>query len=201
VVEVKRTLTLLAMAVVLGLTGCERAVTPTPTGSPTPPGGQSAAPTGSPTNTAASPATWSSQPVAVNKTVTVPPVPRLTAIRSGQHSDEGYDRVVFDFVSVLPGYDVRYVDTVTADGSGQPVTVPGQRHLKIVFRPTQAHDDSGGSQVARSATLDLPMLKAYAITGDFEGVVTVVLGLNQMAGFRIVELPGTPGRVAIDVAT
>jgi hypothetical protein len=129
----------------------------------------------------------------------VPPVPRVTAIRSAAHSDEGYDRIVFDFVSVLPGYDIRYVDTVIADGSGLPVNVPGRRYLKVTFRPAQAHDDSGAG-VPRSMTLDLPMLKAYAITGDFEGVLTVVLGLDDQVGFRIVELPGTPGRIALDVA-
>lgn len=126
-------------------------------------------------------------------------MPRVTAIRSGAHSDEGYDRIVFDFVSVLPGYDIRYVDTVIADGSGLPVSVPGRRYLKVTFRPAQAHDDSGVG-VPRSMTLGLPMLKAYAITGDFEGVLTVVLGLDDQVGFRIVELPGIPGRIAIDVA-
>ena len=135
----------------------------------------------------------------VDRSVAVPPVPRLTAIRSAAHSDEGYDRVVFDFVSVLPGYDIRYVDVITADGSGLPVTVPGRYHLKVTFRPAQAHDDEGG-QVERSMTLGLRMLKAYAITGDFEGVLTVVLGLDGAVGFRVIELPGTPGRIAIDVA-
>jgi hypothetical protein len=50
-------------------------------------------------------------------------------------------------------------------------------------------------------TLGLPMLKAYAITGDFEGVLTVVLGLDAVVGFRVVELPGAPGRIAVDVAS
>lgn len=196
-----RRLLLVAVAFAVGLTGCGRA-TPAP-GGPTPGGptstGASSTP-GQPTATTSAPTTWNSQPVTVTRNVAVPPVPRLTAIRSAAHSDEGYDRVVFDFVSVLPGYDIRYVDVVIADGSGLPVTVPGRSHLKITFRPAQAHDDSGGGQVERSMTLGLPMLKAYAITGDFEGVLTVVLGLDDVVGFRVTELPGTPGRIAIDVA-
>jgi hypothetical protein len=189
------TVVVFAMGVAIGVTGCQRSGTPTP--------GGTAGPTATPTPTASAtdaPATWSSQPQTVTHNVAVPPVPRLTAIRSAQHTADGYDRVVFDFVSTLPGYDIRYVDTVIADGSGLPVTVPGQRWLRIVFRPAQAHDDAGG-QVARSATLDLPMLKAYAITGDFEGVLTVVLGLGGPAGYRVTELPGTPGRISIDVAS
>jgi hypothetical protein len=138
-------------------------------------------------------------PVTVARNVAVPPVPRMTAIRSAGHPDERYDRVVFDFVSVLPGYDIRYVDVVTADGSGLPVTVPGRYHLRLTFRPAQAHDEQGGGP-ERSMTLGLPMLKAYAITGDFEGVLTIVLGLDGAVGFRVVELPGTPGRIALDVA-
>lgn len=192
--------TLAVAAIALGLAGCENA------GTPPPPGGSSTPSIGSPTATATttagpSPSAWSSQPVTVTKNVPVPPVPRLTGIRSAQHSDEGYDRVVFDFVSVLPGYQIRYVDTVIAEGSGLPVTVPGRRFLQIVFRPAQAHDDSGGQAVPRSMTLGYPMLKAYAITGDFEGVLTVVLGLDDTVGFRVIELPGTPGRISIDVAS
>jgi hypothetical protein len=41
------------------------------------------------------------------------------------------------------------------------------------------------------------MLKAYRIVGDFEGVVTVALGLDDVVGFRVGELPG---RLYIDVA-
>lgn len=147
------------------------------------------------------PSTWSSGPQVVNRSIPVPPVPRLLRIRSAAHPEAGYDRIVFDFQRVLPGYDIRYVDTVIADGSGQPVPMPGRRFLQIVFRPAQAHDDSGGQTVTpRSQTLSYPMLKAYAITGDFEGVLTVHLGLDDVVGYRVGELPGEPGRVYIDVA-
>jgi hypothetical protein len=42
------------------------------------------------------------------------------------------------------------------------------------------------------------MLRAYAIAGDFEGHVSVALGLNATAGYRVGELPG---RIYLDVAT
>src|SRR5690606_31274954 len=151
--------------------------------------------------TTATTSDWTSSPLVVDRTVPVPPVPRLIGIRSAPHSEDGYDRITFDFESVLPGYEVRYVDHPVEDGSGEPVIIDGRRYLQIVFRPAQAHDDSGsGSVTPRSATLNYPMLKAYAISGDFEGVVTVVLGLDDVVGFRVGELPGTPGRIYVDVA-
>jgi hypothetical protein len=137
----------------------------------------------------------------VDKTVAVPPVPRLIGIRSAPHPTEGYDRIVFDFSSTLPGYDVRYVDQPIADGSGEPVAVPGRRFLQIVLRPAQAHNDSGTQAVTpRAKTLNYPMLRAYAITGDFEATLTVALGLDDVVGFRVGELPGVPGRIYVDVA-
>ena len=50
------------------------------------------------------------------------------------------------------------------------------------------------------ATLDHPMLRGYVITGDFEAVLNVALGLDDVVGFRVGEIPGAPGRVYVDVA-
>jgi hypothetical protein len=41
------------------------------------------------------------------------------------------------------------------------------------------------------------MIEAYAVTGDFEAVVTVVLGLDDVVAYRVGELPG---RIYVDVA-
>lgn len=103
---------------------------------------------------------------------------------------------MFDFAGPLPGYDVRYVNQVIADGSGQVVSMPGRRYLQIVFTPAQGHDDAGHA-VTRRVNYDFPMLKGYVVAGDFEGVFTVALGLDDVVGFRIGELPGL---IYIDVA-
>lgn len=182
---------------------------PGPTASGTSPAATSPAPTSpaptSPSSTGPEPTgsvgEWSSSPLIVERSVPVPPVPRLLGIRSAPHSESGYDRITFDFASLLPGYEVRYVDQPVAAGSGEPVDIAGRRYLQITFHPAQAHDDSGTQSVTpRSATLDYPMLKAYAISGDFEGVLTIVLGLDDVVGFRVGELPGAPGRIYLDVA-
>jgi hypothetical protein len=156
-------------------------------------GGGSPAITDAPTSTP-----WRSDPVTVRRDIPVPPVPVLVNIRSAAHPAGGYDRIVFDFQGRLPGYDIRYVSRVIADGSGEPVSVPGRRFLQIRFTPAQAHTDAGEATVTqRSRTLDYPMMRAYAIVGDYEAVLTVAVGLDDVVGFRVGELPG---RIYIDVA-
>jgi hypothetical protein len=141
---------------------------------------------------------WKSDPVIVQRNVSVPPVPVLTAIRAATHSGEGYDRIVFDFQGVLPGYEIRYVPEVRGDPSDLPVNVPGRGFLQVTFRPAQAHTDAGQATVTpRAQTLNYPMMKAYAIVGDFEAVLTIAIGLDDVVGFRVGEMPG---RIYLDVA-
>ncbi|HEU4422959.1 MAG TPA: hypothetical protein VFR67_10555 [Pilimelia sp.] len=141
--------------------------------------------------------TWTSGPTTVRHDVPVPPVPRITGVRSAAHPDEGFDRIVFDIAGRIPGYQIRYVDEPIQDPSGRPANVPGRRFLQIRLEPAQAHTDGGQATQPRARTVNYPMLEAWAITGDFEGVVTVVLGLDDVVGYRVGELPG---RIYIDVA-
>lgn len=128
-------------------------------------------------------------------------VARLFRIRSAPHPDDGYDRIVFDIDGELPGYTVNYVDEVRQDGSGDLVEVPGRRYLLVTFFPAAAHSDDGHSLVSpRSRELDYPMMRGYVVVGDFEGYVTVAIGLDGVVGFRVGEIPGDPGRIYIDVA-
>jgi hypothetical protein len=161
----------------------------------TPPASTSTEPTAA---SGGGPAAWASDPVKVDRdNLPVPPVPVLTNVRSAAHTTEGFDRIVFDFQGALPGYEARYVSEVVEDGSGRTVTMPGRRFLQITLRPAQAHTDAGAVTAPRAKTLNHPMLKAYAIVGDFEGVVSVALGLDDVVGFRVGVLPG---RIYIDVA-
>lgn len=167
------------------------------TGTPSPsaptssaePGGSGAA---TPTHAA-----WGSGPVVVEHHPPVPPVPVVTGIRYAAHPRDGYDRIVFDIAGGLPGYSVRYVSHVRADPSDRPVSVPGRRHLLVVLNPAQAHRDSGGSTVTGVHRVNLPMLKSYAVIGDDEGYVSIALGLDDVVGYRVGELPG---RIYLDVA-
>jgi hypothetical protein len=190
--------------------------TPTPgsgTASPPVAGPPMAGPSGAPTAEATPPTggappvagpdvpAWTTGPATVTREVGAGSLPQLLRIRSAAHPDEGYDRIVFDFAQELPGYEVRYVDEVRRDGSGSPVTMPGRRYLLVRFHPAQAHTDAGTPLVSPTRdTVDHPMLRGYVLVGDFEGYVTVALGLDDVVGFRVGELPGAPGRIYVDVA-
>jgi hypothetical protein len=124
-------------------------------------------------------------------------VPVVLRVRSAAHPAEGYDRIVFDVRGALPGYTVRYVDEVRADPSDRPVTVPGRRFLLVVFTPAQAHTHDGTATVKGTNRLDLPMMRGYAVVGDYEGHVSIAIGLDGIVGYRVGELPG---RIYLDVA-
>jgi hypothetical protein len=179
------------------------AATPTPTGTSVSAGMPSVGSPGVTPTTAAAPGQttpglkWTTGPVVRPPQVSVPPVPMLVDIRTAAHP--GFDRIVFEFQGQLPGYDIRYVSQVIEDGSGETVQMPGRRFLLIRFEPTNAHDEAGHGTAPRSATVNLPMLRAYRMVGDFEAVVSVALGLDDTVGFRVGELSG-PNRVYLDVA-
>lgn len=139
---------------------------------------------------------WTSGPTVVVRDLAVPPVPQLEHVRAAAHTSEGFDRIVFDFDGRLPGYQIRYVPTVVEDASGKTVAMPGRRYLQVVLRPAQAHDE-GEHAVTGRHDLGFPMLKGYVVAGDFEGVVTIALGLDDVVGYRVGELPG---HLYIDVA-
>jgi len=137
---------------------------------------------------------WRPVPVGVTRHVAAPVMPVITGVRTAAHPECGYDRLVLDITGPRPSFEVRYVPRVTADPSGKPIILPGQRYLLITFQPAKAQfisGDSSGRSTARMApALGYPVLKGYALAGDFEGVFTLALGLDGPASIRIGELPG-----------
>ena len=175
----------------------------TPPGPTGPPGSTVAPPPGTSTPGSGDPGggDWTSGPLTVTHEIAIPPVPMFIGIRSAPHPDQGFDRIVFDITGPLPGYTVRYVDEVRQDGSGELVTMPGRRYLLIVFSPAQAHTEDGTALISLGRVdLDYPMLRGYVLVGDFEGQVSVALGLDDVVGYRVGELPGNPARIYLDVA-
>lgn len=200
-------LPLLAITVIFGAVGCESAATPSGPATPPPaaspastgPGGPSATPTSTPTAKQLNcPGGWRTGPLTVARKVGVPPVPVATGIRIGTHSDCRFDRLVIDVSGAQPGYAVTFVTRVIRDGSGQIVTMPGSTYLVIRLTPTQGHRADGTGELSQSVrAVDYPMLRSYAVTGDFEGVLSVALGLADGTRYRVGELPG---RIYLDVA-
>jgi hypothetical protein len=187
-----------AAIVAIVLTAVSSCASSTPALKPTPPA--SAAPPASPptvsprpTATAAACDTsgWRSAPISVTRQAAAPPVPVITTIKAAAHPECGYDRLVLGITGPMPSYDIRYVTQVTADPSGKPITLAGRSYLLITLRPAQAHDDSGAPTITvPKQALGYPMLKSYALAGDFEGVFTLALGLHDTTSIRVGELPG-----------
>jgi hypothetical protein len=134
---------------------------------------------------------WQTVPLSVTHVVPVPPVPVITAVRAAAHPECGYDRIVLDIQGQVPSYSVRYVSRVMADPSGQAMTLPGQRYLVITLRSAQAHTGNGVATVTRSVQHPgYPALASWALAGDFEGVVTIAIGLSGQQSVRVGELAG-----------
>jgi hypothetical protein len=136
-------------------------------------------------------AAWRSAPVSVTHTTAVPPVSTVSAVRTAQHPECGYDRLVLDITGQMPSYGISYVGQVTAASSGKAISLPGQRYLLITLHSAQAHSASGAATISRAIQQPgYPALKSWTVTGDFEGVVTIAVGLPGQVSLRTGELPG-----------
>src|ERR1700693_1172631 len=121
----------------------------------------------------------------------------LTNIRPGSHAGDGYDRVVFDFNSGIPSWDLTRQESAifTRDASGQQVTLDGSAGLKVVFR-----DAALAGAVPTDVTPRFSSIREIAQLGNFERVVTYGIGLSSSQCVRVLPL-SNPSRLAIDVAT
>jgi hypothetical protein len=121
----------------------------------------------------------------------------LFAAATGCHAT--YDRFVIRGRLATPGYDVRYVNRIVADGSGNPISLLGTKRIRVVIRPARGHTSGGSNLLPSTITPRCSNLRQVKKAGDFEGVVSYGLGLSRRTGFRVFRLAG-PTRVVIDVA-
>ena len=138
---------------------------------------------------------WATTPTTVPHSPAVPPVPVLTGIRYAAH--DGFDRIVLDIPGAPPGYTVRYVTDVRRDGSGEPVSLPGKAFLLIVLHPAQAHRDNGAPTVTGIHRTGLSVIQSYGMVGDYEGYVSIALGISGVRGYHVGELSN---RIYLDVS-
>jgi hypothetical protein len=184
-----------SIALLILAAGCGRGQDPTVEG-----GG--ASPSTTPT-TASSPS--GSLEGGATSPVSTPVSPRtlLRAVRVAGQPEA--DRVVFEFEGGLPGYRIRYVEPpITEDGSGRTVNVDGEAHLQVIMESASGSDISG-EQVrevytgADRVSGDTANVTEAVRTGDFEGVLTWVIGAKRKAEFRVSTLQD-PSRLVIEIA-
>lgn len=126
-----------------------------------------------------------------------PAYPTLTGVRYARQA--GFDRVVFDFAGANPSWTARF-GTLVGEGTGDPIPVAGAVDLVVRFNPARAHDDSGKATYPIRNTLDpnLPAVRQIRFGGDFEGYVSVGLGLRDVVAYKVYALT-SPYRVVVDV--
>ncbi|HMC55053.1 MAG TPA: hypothetical protein VKH19_07790 [Gemmatimonadaceae bacterium] len=127
----------------------------------------------------------------------------LNAVRTARH--EAFERVVLEFRGeAMPDYFVEYArEQPTSCGSGEAIVVAGAAHLVVRTSPAQAHAPIGGDERStipgRTIAPTQPVIKALAVSCDFEGVLAWVVGVDARRGFRVTTLSAPP-RLVIDLS-
>jgi hypothetical protein len=124
----------------------------------------------------------------------------LKEIRTGRHGT--YERLVLEFTGQYGAAKVRYVPVVRADASDRVVPLQGRSFLQIVIQGAVArYAATPITPYAGPSTLTpaYPTLRQVSISGDFEAVLSIGVGLSRTAGFRVQRLTA-PDRLVLDVA-
>lgn len=123
-------------------------------------------------------------------------------VRAGRH--DCYDRLVIDQAGKSNHYMVGYVDEVRADASGAVVPLRGGAFLQVVFA-AEIVDPARYHPADRANLVDVSGYRTFrqvSLTGGFEGIVSVGLGVRARLPFRVFTLDGPDrgSRLVIDVA-
>lgn len=113
--------------------------------------------------------------------------------------DDCVDHVIFDFTGKgtdPPGYSVTYgTAPFVGDASGAPIAVAGNGFVVVKVKPGYGYDFATGKQTYNGPK-SVPVghtnhVRAIVETGDFEGVLTWVIGLDTKRAFSV-QATGTP---------
>jgi hypothetical protein len=128
----------------------------------------------------------------------------LERVALGRH--EGFDRVVFEFRNVVPGYRVEYVEPpLREDGSGNRVKVAGSAFVVVRMEPASGFDlEVPEGEMVYTGPRRIPgseagtsVVQEVVRTGDFEAVLNWAVGLSDRVDFRVRALSGPP-RLVVD---
>jgi hypothetical protein len=129
-----------------------------------------------------------------------PRTAHLAAVRLGPH--DGYDRLVLEFTDLVPGYTIGYRPLpVQHDASGEDIPLPGaEAAMRISLMSATAAGWSTGERTyfgSPTVTADTTVVTEAKAAGDFEAVLTWVVGTRSKAPFRVDVLDGPP-RLVVD---
>lgn len=142
------------------------------------------------------------QPVPIPPGPITSPVPAAQAAlltKVQDQSDGCVDHVIFDYTGKgtdPPGYTVTYgTAPFVANGSGAPVAVAGRAFVVVTVKPGYGYDFETGTPTY-TGPKSVPVghtnhVKAIVETGDFEGTLSWVIGLDAKRAFSV-QATGTP---------
>jgi hypothetical protein len=128
----------------------------------------------------------------------------LERVAVGRH--EGFDRVVFQFRNHLPGYRVEYVEPpLKEDGSGNIIQVKGNAFVFVRMELASGFDLTvpegemiyKGPRRIDGSTAGTSIVREVVRTGDFEAVLSWVVGLEDRVDFRV-RTATSPARLIVD---
>ena len=129
-----------------------------------------------------------------------PGTARASGVRAGIHGC--FDRLVIDLGrGAEPGYRVRYVAKVHAEGSGKAIALPGHAALQITLTDHAAAKFSKTGHVL-APVAGFHVLRKVVAAGSFEGYTAIGVGVRAKLPFRVEWLkgPGHRSRLIIDIA-
>jgi hypothetical protein len=168
-----------------------------PVGSTVTPGASAPSPVASPT-TAQSAGGNQAAFTCASSTITAKPSPAtafVDAIRTGAHA--GYDRVTIEFKNGQPGsISIRPQAGTTFNQapSGKPDMLAGKNGILVILRGADVHT---AYNALRDLKTSYPSLAEVRVIEDFEGQVSLGLGVKQAACYRATVL-ANPVRLVID---
>ena len=128
----------------------------------------------------------------------------LTDVRIGARTTG--DRIVFEFDPVVPAYSIDFTTRpVTQDGSGKPVDVAGEALLAVRFEDSATARFEGERVIPtfdgprRLKGEDTAVVTEAVLIGDFEGIVSWVVGLRARPETLSVSVLSGPSRLVVDV--
>ena len=124
----------------------------------------------------------------------------VSDIRIGRH--DGFDRVVFDVGGTgNPGWDVRYVDAASSQGSGDEVAVDGDAILQVTLSGAGYPYDTGVAEFSGGpvSSGDVEVVTEVVFDATYEGTTVAFVGTTAEAPFRVYLLQN-PTRVVVEVA-
>jgi hypothetical protein len=122
-------------------------------------------------------------------------------IRLGRQ--DGFDRVVFEVGGTgTPGWDVRYVDQASSQGSGEAIDVAGDAVLQVSLTGAGYPYDTGVEEFSSPGPVsasDTEVVTEVVFDATYEGTTNTFVGTTRKAPFRVYLLEG-PTRVVVEVA-